>query len=62
MRPFKFEEVFWENLTGNKLRNFTNVEIIKIINISHLPLRFRKVGRVWCGGARETRKPRVTIG
>ena len=20
----------------------------------HIPLRFRKAGRVWCGGARET--------
>ena len=24
--------------------------------------RFRKAGRVWCGGARETREPHVTIG
>ena len=27
-----------------------------------LQLRFRKLGTVWCGGARETRDPRVTIG
>ena len=27
-----------------------------------IPLRFRKVGRMWCGGARDTREPRVTIG
>ena len=26
-----------------------------------LPLKLRKAGRVWCGGARETREPRVTI-
>ena len=24
--------------------------------------RFRKAGRVWCGGAQETREPRVSIG
>ena len=23
----------------------------------HIPLRFRKAGRVWCGGARETHGP-----
>ena len=27
-----------------------------------LSLRFRKAEKVWCGGARETREPRVTIG
>ena len=27
-----------------------------------LPCRFRKAGIVWCGGARETREPQVTIG
>ena len=27
-----------------------------------VPWRSRKVGRVWCGGARETCDPRVTIG
>ena len=26
--------------------------------ITNLPLRFRKAGRLWCGGARET--PRAT--
>ena len=26
-----------------------------------VPLRFGKAGRVWCGGARETREPHVTI-
>ena len=31
------------------------------VSYKKLPLRFRKAGRVWCGGARETRKPRVTI-
>ena len=27
---------------------------IKTTNPDHLPLRLRKAGRVWCGGARET--------
>ena len=27
-----------------------------------LPWRFKKAGRVWCGGTRETREPRATIG
>ena len=27
----------------------------------NIPLRFRKAGRVWCGGAQNTREPRVTI-
>ena len=27
-----------------------------------IPLRFRKAGRVWCGGARETQEPHVAIG
>ena len=27
-----------------------------------IPLGFRKAGRVYCGGARETRESRVTIG
>ena len=28
----------------------------------YIPWRFRKAGRVWCRRARETRRPRVTIG
>ena len=27
-----------------------------------IPWRFRKTGKLWCGGERETRVPRVTIG
>ena len=30
--------------------------------IKLLRLRFRKAGRVWCGGARETREPHDKIG
>ena len=33
-----------------------------MIIIIIVPRRFRKAGRVWCGGAREAREPRVTIG
>ena len=35
---------------------------IKILIVGFLPLRFRKAGRVWYGGARETQEARVTIG
>ena len=30
--------------------------------IKKISCRFRKAGRVWCGGAQETREPHVTIG
>ena len=33
-----------------------------MLEIEILPCRFRKAGRVWGGGARETREPHVTIG
>ena len=38
----------------NKIRN--------LIRCHEIQLRFRKAGRVWCGGTRETREPHVTIG
>ena len=42
-------------------------DLVKVTNLSQnfivlIPLRFRKAGTLWCGGAKETREPRVTIG
>ena len=33
-----------------------------IDNMKNIQLRLRKAWKVWCGGARETREPHVTIG
>ena len=30
--------------------------------MKNIQLRLRKAWKVWCGGARETREPHVTIG
>ena len=62
------EENFEENLEKNLVKNEKKIEeefddlswsdlkvdVSLVSYIYYLPLRFRKAGSVWCGGARET--------
>ena len=49
------------DLTKLRISN-QKVCLFKILKkLIYLPLRFIKAGKLWCGGARETREPRVTI-
>ena len=42
-------------LTDETMKNSSNKILLQIKSHPHLiSLRFRKAGRVWCGGARET--------
>ena len=54
-----------QSLHRDANRNYLKIEITPDDSTEVcliLPRRFRKTGRMWCGGVRETREPRFTIG
>ena len=52
---FVFKRFFVYFLMRHKLEKLLNTINLGMINFDdNLPLRFRKAGMFWCGGARET--------
>ena len=47
---------------AEKIQNEQDLAYLGFQYIFNIPLGFKKAGKVWRGGARETREPHVTIG